>query len=116
VVADEPDALFRVARDLGDIEIGIGLGEAEVPPLREPVAVPALVPALDQHAAEAVGFAAKSIIALGVGGGRAVLRPAVPGLLVEVHPHQMPTYFIGLTQLTSPSLLGSLRLRMICAA
>src|SRR3569833_2466594 len=29
--------------------------------------------------------------------------------------HQMPTYFIGLTQLTSPSLLGSFWFRMICA-
>src|ERR1043166_8484522 len=29
--------------------------------------------------------------------------------------HQMPTYFIGFTQLTSPSWLGSLRFRIICA-
>ena len=30
--------------------------------------------------------------------------------LPEIIPHQMPTYFCGRNQLTSPSLLGSLRL------
>src|SRR3546814_11556013 len=45
---------------------------------------------------------------------RAIVAPWL-GPSAQLHgpriiPHQMPIYFIGLNQLTSPSLLGSLRL------
>ena len=85
--------------------------EAEVAPVREPVAVPAAVPALDQDAAEAVG-GGEVDVALRVRGGRAVLRARAPGLLSRCSDHQMPTYLNGLNQDTSPSAFGSLRLRI----
>ena len=85
VVADEVDA-FRlgVVGELGEIEIGIRFGEAELVAVLDPVAVPTLVPAFDQHAVEAV-LGGEVDVALGVGGGGAVLVAGAPGRFVEMH-------------------------------
>ena len=85
VVADEPHAsLARVRGEQRQVEVGIRLGEAEVLAVRDPVAVPALVPAFDQHAAEAV-LRGEVDVALHVGVVGAVLLAAAPGGAVEVH-------------------------------
>ncbi len=84
VVADQVHAaLLRVGRDRLEVEVGRRLGEAEVAPVREPVAVPAAVPALDQDAAKSVG-GGEVDVALRVRRGRAMPRSRAPGLRVEV--------------------------------
>ena len=67
-----------------DIVIGIGLGEAEDVAIVEPFAVPALVPAFDEDAGEAV-LGGEVDIALGLFGGGAVELVARPGAVVDVH-------------------------------
>ena len=85
VVADEAHAAFARIRGHGfDVEIRVGGAEVEDLAVVEPVAVPAEVPTLDQHAAEAV-VGGEVDVALGVGGGRAVLGPTAPGLDLDVH-------------------------------
>ncbi len=84
-MADQPHALLlRVRRERHDIEVRIRLGEAELVALGEPVAIPALVPAFDQHAAETM-FRREVDVALRFGRGRAVFRAGAPGLRAEVH-------------------------------
>src|SRR3546814_3636821 len=54
-MADQLDALLApVIRDLLLVEVGRRLCETELVAMAEPIAVPALVPTLDEHAAEAV--------------------------------------------------------------
>ena len=76
--------LLRIGRERHDVEVRIRLGEAELVAPREPVAVPALVPALDQHAAETI-VRREVDVALRLGRGRAVFRPGAPGLRTQVH-------------------------------
>src|SRR3546814_5346363 len=54
-MADQLDALLApVIGDRLQVEIGRRLCETELVAMAEPIAVPALVPTLDEHAAEAV--------------------------------------------------------------
>src|SRR5690606_31137669 len=85
VVADDLDALLAgVSRDALDIEVRVGFGEAVAPAGAEPLAVPADVPALDEHSAEAV-LGGEVDVAHGVFGGRAVLGTRVPAAGLQVH-------------------------------
>src|SRR3546814_507216 len=55
MMADQLDPLrLAVARDLRKVEIGIGAGEAELVAIGDPVAVPTLIPPLDEHAVESI--------------------------------------------------------------
>ena len=76
--------LMGVARDLREIVIGIGSREREGVAVLNPVAVPADVPALDQHAAQSVG-GGEVDVAFRVRGGRAVFGPRAPGHGADVH-------------------------------
>ena len=91
---------------------GYGLGEAEILAVREPVAIPALVPAFDQHAAKAVWRREVDVALAFRRWSRRASGPRPRSRVPRCMPHQMPTYLNGLTHDTSPSLLGSLRLRM----
>ena len=89
VVPDQVHALrFRVGGQALQVVVLGRLAEIEVPAVGEPVAVPADVPAFDQHAAKPV-LGGEVDVAPGVRGGRAVLRPGRPGFLVQVQrpPH-----------------------------
>src|SRR3546814_12391058 len=78
VVADQRHALFaRIVGDRLQVEIGGRLGKAEFVAMAEPVAVPALVPALDEHAAEPV-LRGEFDILPGALGRRALVRPLGP--------------------------------------
>ena len=89
MVADQVHTLFQaICRQRFNVEIGRGPGEIEVVAVAHPHAVPARIPALHQHAAEAMrGGEVDHLLRLG-GGGR-VLRPRGPALVVQVHrpPH-----------------------------
>src|SRR3546814_9407762 len=77
-MTDQRHALFaRIVGDRLQVEIGGRLGEAEVVAMAEPIAVPALVPPLDEHAAEAV-LRREVDILFGPRGRRAVVRPLGP--------------------------------------
>ena len=91
VVADQVHALrLRIGSESAQVVVGCRLAEIEVPAIGEPVAIPAHVPAFDQHAAEAVG-GGEVDVALGVFRGRPVPRSRRPRFLVQVqrppHPH-----------------------------
>src|SRR6202008_4818505 len=84
VMADEPDAaLARIGGDRRGVEVRARFREAEFAALPQPVAAPAAVPTLDQHAAEAVDRGEVDV-PLRVRGGRTVARTGTPGLGVEV--------------------------------
>ena len=85
VVADQLHALgLAVGADALDVEIGVGLGEAELVAVGHPVAVPALVPAFDQHPAETVLRGEVDVLD-GIGRCRAVPGTAAPGGDALVH-------------------------------
>jgi hypothetical protein len=85
VVTDQPHVAFaRIRGKAAQIEVGIRLCETEMFAVRDPVAIPAAIPALDQHAAEAIP-GRKVDVALRVGGSRAMFVAAAPGGLVEMH-------------------------------
>ena len=80
VMADQLHALLlRVGRQRPKSKSGYGSVKLNSSPSREPVAIPALVPAFDQHAAEAIGRGEVDVAAR-LGGGRAVLGSRAPGL------------------------------------
>ena len=89
MVADQVHALVQaIRRQRFNVEIGRGTGEIEVVAIAYPHAVPAWVPAFHQHATEAVrGGEVDHLLRLC--GGRRMLRPGRPALVVQVHrpPH-----------------------------
>src|SRR5205807_5065882 len=85
VMHDERDTFgLRVRGDDGQVVIRIGLGKRESISVRDPIAVPAEVPSLDERPAQAVG-SREIDVALGVRRRRAVLRSLTPGVDVDVH-------------------------------
>ena len=89
MVADQADALlFRVRGQRGKIEVGVRLRKTEVGAAVAPVAFPAAVPALHEHAAETVGRGEVDVApdVRRVGG---MLGPRVPRPFIQVHlpPH-----------------------------
>ena len=85
MMADQRHALFAaVVGDGFEIEIVIGLSEAEIFAIGEPVAVPAFIPAFDQQSGEAV--CRRKVDHLpGIGVRRAVLGSGSPTLPIKVH-------------------------------
>src|SRR3546814_10453762 len=78
MMADQRHALLsRVIGDRLQVEIGIGFGETELVAMAEPIAVPALVPTLDEHAAETVPCREVAKL-LRPHGRRAILGPPGP--------------------------------------
>ncbi len=85
VVRDQLDALVAgIGGDAFQVEVGIGPGEVELFAAGEPVAVPAQVPAFDQHPAKAV-LGRKIDMLDSVLGRCAMLGSRVPGLQLQVH-------------------------------
>ena len=84
-MADQRDALaLGVRGDARKVEIGIGLGEAEVVAIGEPVPVPADIPAFDQHSGYfVIGGEIDQLER--IGGGRAMLGARRPALRFEMH-------------------------------
>ena len=85
MVANQCHAQFpAVGGDGGDVEVIVGGGELEILAIAEPIAIPAHIPTLHQHAVEAVA-GGEIHVGLGVGGGGPMLRAGAPGVGVQVH-------------------------------
>jgi hypothetical protein len=86
VVTDQSDAFGAgIVCNRLEIEIGHRLRKAELVAVGEPVAIPALVPAFDQHAAEMM-FRGEVHVLLGARRGRAVAGAFRPCPLARNHP------------------------------
>ena len=80
VMADQMHPFgLRIRREALDIEVRRRAGEVEIHAVGKPLAIPARVPAFDQHPAEAV-LRREVDVAHRVGGRRAVLRAGRPAL------------------------------------
>jgi len=85
VVADQADAPGPgVGGEPDQVVVRIRPAEIEVLAIAEPVAAPAQVPAFHQHAPEVMA-GGKIDVAHRIGGGRAMGRAELPGLLAQVH-------------------------------
>ena len=106
MVADQVHALrARVVGDRLEIEVGVGFCETEALAIREPVTVPTLVPALDEHAAETV-LRGKVDVVFGVRGGRPMLRARSPAGCPQVHLPPDADVLIGLEPGNVAELVG----------
>jgi D-aminopeptidase len=84
VMPDQSHAAFAtVGDDRLEVEVRRRAGEVEVVAVAEPGAVPADVPALDQHAAEAM-LRREVDVPLRIRRGRAVLRTGRPGGFLQM--------------------------------
>src|SRR3989449_381173 len=86
VVDDQLHTLgVGVAGQLGQVVVGIALRERERVAVLDPVAVPAHIPSLDQHAADPVRRG-KIDVTLRIRGGRPMFRSRAPRHRPDVHP------------------------------
>ena len=109
---DELDALrVGVRGQAGQVVVGIRLGERERVAIGDPVAVPAGVPALHQHAADPVRRRKIDVASSCSRSWRRASGPEAQVIVLMCIPHQMPTYFIGLIQSVLGRTFGGLRLR-----
>ena len=112
VVADQFETQpLPIRHDRIHVEIRIGLCEAEFVAIGGPIAIPALVPALDQHAVEAV-FGREIHVALGVAGGGPMLGAAFPSGFVDVHFPPDTHEFSGLDIGHAAELVGFIEIEL----